>query len=74
MCFETEFSANGFGPGCNPLVTPHLTLVPKSAPEKKEPSGKRKTEGEAAKTPDSREHDPGDDAPVAPPDQSGYAK
>jgi hypothetical protein len=72
--FETEFSANGFGPGCNPLVTPHLTLVPKSAPEKKEPSGKRKTEGEAAKTPDSREHDPGDDAPVAPPDQSGYAK
>jgi hypothetical protein len=74
--FETEFKANGFGPGCNSLVTPRLTLVPKSAPEKKpEPAAsKRKSDDEAGKTPDSRQHDQGEDAPVAPPDQSGYAK
>lgn len=72
--FETEFSANGFGPGCNPLSTPRLTLVPKSAPTKKESAPARKTDAEAAKTHDAREHDGGEDAPVAPPDRSGYAK
>ncbi len=73
--FETEFNANGFGPGCNPLVTPRLTLVPKSAPEKKSgPAESKPKGGEPAKTPDSREQDQGEEAPVAPPDRSGYAK
>lgn len=73
--FETEFNAAGFGPGCNPLVTPRLTLIPKAAPDKKPaPAGtKGPSEGDA-KTPDAREQDQGDDAPVAPPDKSGYAK
>ncbi len=73
--FETEFSANGFGPGCNPLVTPRLTLVPKSAPENKSeaPASKRKSD-DTAKPVDTGQHDQGEDAPVAPPEQSGYAK
>lgn len=73
--FETELNANGFGPGCNPLVTPRLTLVPKATPEKKSEAApsKRKSDDDA-KAVDSRQHDQGEDAPVAPPDQSGYAK
>jgi hypothetical protein len=78
--FEFDFSAKGFGPGCNPQVTPRFTLS-KAEPEP-EPEPKRDRESaEPSKgtkpkksAPDAREHDQGEDAPVAPPDQSGYAK
>ena len=75
--FETEFSAKGFGPGCNPQVTPRFTLTPKT-PAKPEPEpvlhpGVNEPKAHKSR-PDSREHDQGDDAPVAPPDQPGYAK
>lgn len=73
--FETEFNARGFGPGCNPLVTPRLTLVPKSAPDKKPEKPASKAPADSAGTkPASQEDDPSDDAPVAPPDRPGYAK
>lgn len=74
--FETEFSAKGFGPGCNPLVTPRLTLVPKAAPEKKtEPApSKAKGASDATAPTGAGAPDPSDDAPVAPPEHSGYAK
>jgi hypothetical protein len=78
--FETEFSAKGFGPGCNSQTTPHFTLAPKAPPPRQwepEPdpgkgSGNPKSKKPGA--PDARQHDQGEDAPVAPPDQSGYAK
>jgi hypothetical protein len=63
--FETEFSARGFGPGCNSQTAPRLTLVAKAAPEPPKAP-------EASKS--KAEQDRADDAPVAPPDQSGYAK
>jgi hypothetical protein len=72
--FETEFNANGFGPGCNPLVTPRLTLVPRATPEKKGDSpSKGKGDAAPAKATDAPQ-DQSDDAPVAPPEHSGYAK
>ena len=79
--FEFDFSAKGFGPGCNPQTTPRFTLSkaePEPEPEPKrdresaEPSKGPKSKKSPA--PDAREHDQGEDAPVAPPDQSGYAK
>jgi hypothetical protein len=79
--FETEFSAKGFGPGCNPQVTPRFTLTPKNAPKPEpepepvlHPGVNEPKAHKPRSTPDSREHDQGDDAPVAPPDQPGYAK
>ncbi|HYQ15463.1 MAG TPA: hypothetical protein VEQ58_06895 [Polyangiaceae bacterium] len=77
--FETEFSARAFGPGCNSLATPHLTLVPKEAPEKKAEPATNQPKGDTsshpgADAPDSRGMDQGEDAPVAPPEHSGYAK
>jgi len=75
--FETEFSAKSFGPGCNSQNVPRLTLVTKAAPPSEpERDNKPKVEGKPRKgaPADSREHDQGEDAPVAPPDQSGYAK
>ncbi len=75
--FESDFSAKGFGAGCNPMATPRFTLKPKTAPATgrdpdktggSDPAKHKKT------APDSREHDQGEDAPVPPPDQSGYAK
>jgi hypothetical protein len=76
--FEYDFSAKGFGPGCNPMVTPRFVYKPKEVtpPAGSEPvSGKTSVGPDKAKpTPEAREHDAGDDAPVAPPDQSGYAK
>jgi hypothetical protein len=75
--FEVDFSAKGFGPGCNPQVTPRFTYRPKPTPES-EPAAADDKAGDVkpsqGKPADSRERDPGDDAPVAPPDQSGYAK
>jgi hypothetical protein len=71
--FETELNAKGFGPGCNPQVTPRLTLVPKVAPPPKAVEG-GKAKAEPGGVTDSRAHDQGEDAPVAPPDQAGYAK
>jgi len=80
--FETDFSARSFGPGCNPQVTPRFTLTAKGQTEA-EPSARPEPEmqpepgltkkGKKA-PPDARAHDQGEDAPVAPPDQSGYAK
>lgn len=80
--FEFEFNAKGFGPGCNPQVTPRFTLS-KPEPEPEAPPVKRDRESseppkgvKSKKTPavDAGQHDQGEDAPVAPPDQSGYAK
>jgi hypothetical protein len=70
--FETEFSAKSFGPGCNPMLAPRLTLTPKEEPpeaaaDQSEPKRKNPPR-------DSRDQDKGDDAPVAPPEQGGYAK
>jgi hypothetical protein len=79
--FETEFSAKGFGPGCNPTVPPRFTLPtkPKDGPEPNPGSSlsggdSKSGDSKISKQPDSRQHDQGEDAPVAPPDQSGYAK
>ncbi len=75
--FEHDFSAKGFGPGCNSTVTPRFVYRPKAAPPAaSEPdAGKTSVGPDKAKTPpDSREHDRSEDAPVPPPDQSGYAK
>ncbi len=86
--FETDFSARAFGPGCNPQTTPRFTLTPKAAEPEPEPEPKHKADAETdgkrsndlkrnggkKAAPDSRQHDQGEDAPVAPPDQSGYAK
>ncbi len=84
--FETEFSARGFGPGCNPQTTPRFSLAPKAAEPEPEPEPRHKADAETDTSnrssepkkkrtaPDSRQHDQGEDAPVAPPDQSGYAK
>lgn len=76
--FETDFSARGFGAGCNSLAAPRLTLIPK---ETYADSGSSKSSGsgqpsktQPAPAADTPEHDPGEDAPVAPPEQSGYAK
>ncbi len=75
--FETEFSARGFGPGCNPQVTPRFFAAkakPESEPETKpEPEPSKGSKAKKA-APDARERNQGEDAPVAPPDQSGYAK
>lgn len=79
--FEFDFSAKGFGPGCNPQVAPRFTLSkaePEPQPEpKRDSESAEPSKGAKAKKPagaDAREHDQGEDAPVAPPDQSGYAK
>jgi len=74
--FETDFSAKGFGPGCNPQATPRLTLKPKDTSWSSKDSNQDKSDAGKARRPptDSREHDQGEDAPVAPPDSSGYAK
>jgi len=82
--FETEFSARGFGPGCNPSVTPRFFIAPKpsTGPEPNpgsslagaSDSNNGEPKGRKTAPPDSRLHDQGEDAPVAPPDQSGYAK
>jgi hypothetical protein len=73
--FELEFSARGFGPGCNSTVTPRFTFQPKAV---EAPAGSDKPASSASEKPsskrDSRDQDQGEDAPVAPPDQSGYAK
>ncbi len=70
--FEVEFSAKGFGPGCNPQVTPRFTFRPRAErADTSQPSGDG--DGKSGKPADSGARDPGDDAPVAPPDQSGYA-
>lgn len=80
--FDFDFSAKGFGPGCNPQVTPRFTLAPKAEPEPERAPKRDQESAEPSKgtkpkkttAPDAREHDQGEDAPVAPPDQSGYAK
>jgi len=69
--FEFDFDAKGFGPGCNSQSVPRFTLIPVEKPAPVETS---KPKNEPKKPADSREHDQGEDAPVAPPDQSGYAK
>jgi hypothetical protein len=75
--FETDFSAKGFRPGCNPSATPRLTLRPKDtafSTSSDEPDKPQSGKPKKTPAPDSREHDQGEDAPVAPPDSSGYAK
>ena len=75
--FENDFKAQGFGPGCNPQVPPHFTLTLKTAAQAEPEPSKGSPEPKphkGATVHDSREHDQGEDAPVAPPDQSGYAK
>jgi hypothetical protein len=79
--FEFDFSAKGFGPGCNSQTTPRFTLSkpePEPEPEPKRdresPEPSRSSKSKKSGASDAREHDQGEDAPVAPPDQSGYAK
>lgn len=73
--FESDFDARGFGPGCNSESTPRLVAIPKDAPPKETTStGGSSTQPAKSTPPDSREHDQGEDAPVPPPEQSGYAK
>jgi hypothetical protein len=71
--FEYDFSAKGFGPGCNSTVAPRFTLKPKAPPPSNEPL-KPGDNSPGKLKPESREPEAGDDAPVPPPDQSGYAK
>lgn len=70
--FETDFDAKSFGPGCNSQTIPRFTLVPELRPEPPKPSGEDK-KPPAART-ESSERGSSEDSPVAPPDQSGYAK
>jgi hypothetical protein len=73
--FEQEFNANGFGPGCNSLATPRFTFQPKAgAPPASSDKPASATPPKSPTKADSRGQDHGEDAPVAPPDQSGYAK
>jgi hypothetical protein len=72
--FEMDFDAKSFGPGCNPQSVPRFTLAPKPKPEADAGSKADSQAKKPGKPADSREHDQGEDAPVAPPDQSGYAK
>lgn len=75
--FDYDFSAKGFGPGCNPMVTPRFTFKPKAAAAVEQSSDAGKAGGSSDKAkakPDSHEHDQSEDSPVPPPDQSGYAK
>jgi hypothetical protein len=80
--FELDFDARGFEAGCNSLQAPRLTLKPKEtysngASKGGSNGGASSGSGAGSKSkpaPDSREHDQGEDAPVPPPDQSGYAK
>lgn len=79
--FDFDFSARGFEAGCNSLKAPPLTLRPKdtysnTAASKNGSSGgsSNGAPGKSQAAPDSREHDQGEDAPVPPPEQSGYAK
>jgi hypothetical protein len=79
--FEVDFDAKGFRPGCNPQHTPRFVVQPKEKPNHFE-QGPPPTDDDAQGKPkvpkdkpgDSRGHDQGDDAPVPPPDQGGYAK
>lgn len=74
--FETEFSAKGFGPGCNSLATPRLVPTPKIEAFATSKRVKQTDEPvkPASPAPQAPEADHGEDAPVPPPDQSGYAK
>lgn len=75
--FETEFNAHGFGPGCNSQLPPRLTLVAKAAEARKQASEGPSIKSEAGSKTDAadpRASERGDDAPVAPPDEPGYAK
>jgi len=71
--FETDFDANGFGPGCDSATAPRFVAQAKPKPEgaRKQEAVKGPSQPSASKPADPA---PGDDAPVAPPDQSGYAK
>lgn len=83
--FEVDFDAKGFRPGCNPQHPPRFVVEPKEKPNyfdqgppptdadaQGKPAGKPDKKGKGK--PDSREHDQGEDAPVPPPEQGGYAK
>jgi hypothetical protein len=76
--FDMEFSAKSFGPGCNSAQAPRLTLTPKEPVSEPESSSSGNSGGGESKKKsaprDSRDQDKGEDAPVAPPDQGGYAK
>lgn len=71
--FETEFNAKGFGPGCNPTVTPRFTLVTKPRSDAND-AGKQRPGDDKSGQPGAGAGQSEQDAPVAPPDQSGYAK
>lgn len=80
--FEADFEARGFGPGCNPQSTPRFTMQAKRKPSfeqgpppsDQDAQGKPASKKDKGKPADSRDHDQGEDAPVPPPDQGGYAK
>lgn len=75
--FDMEFSAKSFGPGCNSAQAPRLTLTPKepvAEPESSSDSSGGDAKRKKSPPRDSRDQDKGEDAPVAPPDQGGYAK
>ena len=80
--FETDFDAKGFRPGCNPQHPPSFTVQAKPKPSfdqgppptDADAQGKPEPKNGKQKTPDSGGHDQGDDAPVPPPEQGGYAK
>ncbi|HVY28204.1 MAG TPA: hypothetical protein VHB79_16720 [Polyangiaceae bacterium] len=74
--FDMEFSAKSFGPGCNSAQAPRLTLTPKEPVAEPESSshGSGEPPSKKAAPRDSRDQDKGEDAPVAPPEQGGYAK
>lgn len=79
--FEVDFDAKGFGPGCNPQSTPRFTVQAKPKPSfdqgppptDQDAQGKPDKKGNG-KPVDTGEQDQGEDAPVPPPDQGGYAK
>lgn len=73
--FEYDFSAKGFGPGCNSSNTPRFTYKPKAMPkpESEIPPAKPGSNAPEKRKPPVEEREP-EDAPVAPPDSPGYAK
>ena len=62
--FSEEFSANGFGPGCNPQALPRFAPKPVAPKEDHSSSSGKATPGTSS---DSKPSSPSDDTPVPPP-------
>lgn len=72
--FELDFDAKGFGPGCSSQTVPRFTRLPEPQAVPPKPPSEGKKPPTAQPGSGTATGAGGEDAPVAPPDQSGYAK